>query len=650
MDRNTAKEEIKNREPAFLQKAPQRINGHTSYVCPACGNGSGSTGSGIALDPHSKTKRYKCFVCGLSEDVIGLWKISKSTQDDAEAFKGLYEYYGISVENQNQYKTEQYTHTHNSIHTSAYTQEDKMDYINTCAGRATQTEYFKRRGLSDETVRKYRLGFDPSYKAGRSFWRAVIIPTGTSSYVARNTDETAGKDDRYRKTGKSQIYLKKTLQTATEPIFITEGELDALSIIEAGGVAVGLGSTANASHLIAMVKETTPAQPLVLALDNDEDGQKTASKMAEELTAMEIPFYRFNPYGEAKDANGALMASREDLRKKIREAVDMAQEAVEVAKKEAEKAKEAEKEAYRKTSVGEGLQDFLNAIKNGEDSEFTPTGFHKLDSVLEGGLYDGLYTVGAISSLGKTTLVLQIADQIAEAGNDVLIFSLEMPKRKLMARSISRHTLIDVLENHGDVKNAKTSRGILTGSRYAHYNKAELELIERSTKSYASYAGNIYIREGVGDIGVQQIREGIEEHISLTGKKPVVFIDYIQIIAPADPRATDKQNTDKAVLELVRMGRDYKIPVVAISSVNRAGYNSPIAMESLKETGNLEFDSDVILGLQFKGVGDSKFNVNEAKKKNPREIELVVLKNRDGETGGKLSFQYYPMFNYFREV
>ena len=127
MDRQTAKEEIKNREPDFLQPAKQRVNGHTSYICPSCGNGSGSSGTGIALDPKStRARRYKCFVCGLSEDVIGLWKLHNGITDDREAFTSLYSYYGLEVdrkptaredfkpEYQNQAKNERYTH--NSIH------------------------------------------------------------------------------------------------------------------------------------------------------------------------------------------------------------------------------------------------------------------------------------------------------------------------------------------------------------------------------------------------------------------------------------------------------------------------------------------------------------------------------------------------------
>jgi replicative DNA helicase len=63
--------------------------------------------------------------------------------------------------------------------------------------------------------------------------------------------------------------------------------------------------------------------------------------------------------------------------------------------------------------------------------------------LLDDGLYEGLYIVGAMSSLGKTTFVTQIGDQIANNGTDVLIFSLEMSRYELMAKSISRLTLTE---------------------------------------------------------------------------------------------------------------------------------------------------------------------------------------------------------------
>ena len=665
MDRQTAKEELKNREPDFLEPAKTKVNGHITYICPSCGNGSGSTGDGIALDPKSKSgKRYKCFVCGLSEDIIGLWKLHTGTEDNREAFKSLYENYGITVDSstaredfgsgkeyQKQDKNEQNTHT--NIHTDTYTQTQQKanheGYYKTCQNRITETDYPARRGLSEETIKRFMLGYDPQYRAfskdlnGWTEWKALIIPTGYNSYIARNTDPEADKGDRYRKKGSSLLYNAGALRDAVQPVFICEGELDALSIVEAGGEAVGLGSTANYRQLVGKLQKQKPAQPLIIALDNDKDGEETTEKITSKLEELGVPFYRCNPYGENKDANEALLSDREGFIKAVGEAI-------EEAKKAEEELLEAQREEYLKSSVANHLQEFINGIADSVNTPYTPTGYNVLDQALEGGLYEGLYIVGAISSLGKTTLITQIADQIAQNGGDVLIFSLEMARTELMAKSISRLTLLDVLENKGDMRDAKTTRGITTGSRYANYSQTERELIERAIKAYGEYANHLFIYEGVGDIGAEQIREIVADHTRFTKRKPVVIIDYLQILAPSDVRATDKQNTDKAVLELKRISRDYKIPVIGISSFNRASYSAKVTFEAFKESGAIEYSSDVLIGLQLHGVGKDDFNVNEAKSKNPREIELVILKNRNGQTGTAIHYDYYPMFNYFEEV
>lgn len=268
--------------------------------------------------------------------------------------------------------------------------------------------------------------------------------------------------------------------------------------------------------------------------------------------------------------------------------------------------------------------------------------------MLDSGLYEGLYVLGAISSLGKTSFALQMADQIAQQGQDVLFFSLEMSKSELVAKSISRITFTGC---KGSASHAKTTRGIMAGKRYLNYSPKERDLIDASTDEYFSYVGNhIYISEGIGNIGIFEVKEAVERHINITGNKPVVMIDYLQILSPVDMRASDKQNTDKAIFELKRLSRSLKIPVVGISSFNRENYSSEVNMSSYKESGAIEYSSDVLLGLQLVGAGKKDFDVNAEKKKDPRKIELKILKNRNGATGDSITYDYYPMFNYFKET
>lgn len=643
MDRTQAKDLIKQQEPDFLTPAKTKVNGHTSYICPKCGNGSGKSGTGIALDPHNTAqgKRYTCFRCSLSEDIIGLWKIFQNITDDKTAFEGLYNHYHIDLDSpapKTQPKQEQRANNEKS---------DNMAYYAACAGSVKDTDYFTKRGLSEDTIAKYQLGYDDKYwdTITKRYWYAVIIPINKNYFIVRNTDPRAIGDNRYRKHGSSFPYLAKTLQEAKRPIFVVEGELDALSIIEAGGEAVGLGSTTNGKKFVELVKKGGVNQPIIIALDNDEAGKKAANELKAELEALDqsITTLIFNPFGEHKDANEALTADRESL-------INNLEQAEKTAYQLQNQALEEERKEYLKTSTAAHIQEFINGIAASVNTPFIPTGFNALDKILEGGLYEGLYIMGAVSSLGKTTLALQICDQIAASGTDVLIFSLEMARSELMAKSISRLTIIDVIQNKGNMNHAKTTRGITTGSRWEKYCSEEKALIQRSINAYSQYAGNIYIHEGIGDIGADKVRQEVEKHIRVTGKKPVVLIDYVQILAPYDVRASDKQNTDKAVLELKRISRDFKIPVIGISSFNRDNYKNAVTMEAFKESGSLEYGSDVLIGLQFNGAGTKEFNLNDAKKKNPREIELVVLKNRNGRTGYKVRFEYYPMFNYFDEL
>ena len=79
---------------------------------------------------------------------------------------------------------------------------------------------------------------------------------------------------------------------------------------------------------------------------------------------------------------------------------------------------------------------FANEIKNFQRYKEIRTGYANLDDEMI--LYPGLYVLGAISSLGKTTFAHQLADQLSEQGNHVLYFSLEQSRLELISKGISR--------------------------------------------------------------------------------------------------------------------------------------------------------------------------------------------------------------------
>lgn len=680
-----------NREEArqyMIQRGKEHLTPDRSgkgFICPICGSGSGSHGTGITTKDGV---HFTCWAgCFTNADIIDIIGLETGATDYNSKLQTAAAEYGITIESyhrstpqedfapvageyQKQAKSKQITQgtIHNNTNTSPQEEPDYTDFFLQAAKNIGKTDY--HRGLSRSTLARFNVGFAESWRHPKApkmeASPRLIIPTSPYSYLARYAG--AGDYINYRgdvenksKVGKVRVFNSGAIDTATSPIFIVEGELDAMSFYEVGAEAIGLGSLSNTRLLIAELEKRKPAEPLIIALDNESKPEiqakveKAVADLTEGLQRLDISFYRIDVAQPHKDANEALNADREAFRGAVARAIAQVEDAEAAAE-------EAEREALKREAVAYSLQSFLKSIEESKRAAFIPTGYSPLDNILDGGLYAGLYIIGAISSLGKTTFCLNVADNIAQAGHDVLIFSLEMARNELIAKSISRLTLIKDLAENGSTAHAKTTRGILTGTRYPDYSQTERELIQRSIASYGEYAKNIYITEGVGNVGIEEIREKVRKHIKLTGKPPVVVIDYLQIIAPADLRATDKQNTDKAVLELKRLSRDYSIPIIGISSFNRDSYTAPVNMAAFKESGAIEYSSDVLIGLQYEGMDYQEGEADKARDKRirelmkqavedgkagkPQKIQVKVLKHRNGSKGDAY-LDFYPMFNYF---
>lgn len=365
-----------------------------------------------------------------------------------------------------------------------------------------------------------------------------------------------------------------------------------------------------------------------------------------------------------------------DYRKKIEEDSGKAKQVQESADNDSteqpnEPTLEELKEIYNQGTAAAHIHDFFANIEAEADKPAISTGFPSLDRILGGGIRTGLYIIGALSSLGKTTFMIQMADYIAKQGRDVLYFSLEQPEREIIAKSISRETYNAALIRTGSTRQAKSTIGILDGRRYKNYMQEEKRIILEATGQYKKYADKIRIIEGVGNIGAQEIEKKIKEHEIYTGNKPIVFIDYLQIMAPPiDGRRsyTDKQATDKNILELKRLSREYSI--IAISSFNRDSYTEPVNLSSFKESGAIEYTSDYLIGLQYVGmdyqtdrngkresesthaarVQKQVFEVQQdrGKRGQAQDIELKLLKGRI-VTKDKMKLSFYPCFNLYQE-
>ena len=299
---------------------------------------------------------------------------------------------------------------------------------------------------------------------------------------------------------------------------------------------------------------------------------------------------------------------------------------------------------FKNNLVSQYLEDvFMKDIDKFKSYKDRKTGFKNLDA-LTGGLYPGLYVIGSISSLGKTTFAHQIGDQLAGMGDHILFFSLEQNRLEMVIKSLSRITA----RNNKDkaVSSIKIRGGELTPEVLA------------AVEEYSKVADHISVIECNFDINVYSVVEYTKQYMQATQVKPVVIVDYLQIMPPTDPRQSDKEKVDNIVRGLKKLQSENDLVVFVISSINRANYLTPIDFESFKESGGIEYTADVVWGLQLQILNDDLFNsekkvkekrekVRQAKRAIPREIELVCLKNRYGVSSYSCGFKYDPRFDLF---
>ena len=652
MDRNTVRDIIRGRLTEYVEQITEKSKGKNMYICPLCQSGTGKNRTGaFSIDPKDPAK-WRCFACGAGGDIFDLIGIIENLSDYNSQFARLSTLFGVSVDREGGNQSAG-VERKNTMPKRVELPQDFTSFLTGAQAHITDTDYWRKRGLSYEIVQRCGIGYvekwtypgkPESYPSAR-----LIIPTDGGGYIARATSPEAKL--RYLVVGNVGLFEAATYNEDGESVktgrlYIVEGAIDAMSIAEVGGDAVALNSADNWRRIVNEFSESGAfsgilknKQPVIIALDNDKAGEDHAAKLRDALIERGVKVICYSPAGFYKDSNEALMNNRDEFKTAVWFGIRASDDDLSWYE---------EQRAYKKMSSYYQIPTLLDEIEYNRTAPATSTGFKCLDNLLNGGLREGLYSIGAKSALGKTTFTLQIADQIAQNGRDVLIFALEMGRTELMAKSISRHTVQRIMKYGGNVHNAKTNIGILDGSQYEKYSDEEKQLINDAINDYKEYADHIYIQQGVGDIGAAQIRAAVDNHVRLIGSKPVVIVDYLQILAPYDVRATDKQNIDKAVIELKRLSRDFKIPVICISSFSRANYKTAADMASFKESGGIEYTSDAAFGLQYEGIGNEGFDEKKAAEENPRKLELVTLKMRNGEPG-TIPLYFYGKFNLYIE-
>jgi replicative DNA helicase len=274
------------------------------------------------------------------------------------------------------------------------------------------------------------------------------------------------------------------------------------------------------------------------------------------------------------------------------------------------------KEVIHIGETGKSLDNFIE-----DKSKYISTGFSNLDTKI-GGLQEGsLCIIGGIPSIGKTSFILNIINNLCRQGKKVLLITLEMTYQDILLKLLSINSGFTFAGMYKILKNKESN----------DFNK--LNEIWNKIENY-----NLYL---AGTSGIYLSK--IEKFINNLPGIDVLFIDYLQRIKVS----AGKDRYEKISIissELQTLAKKNKIPIIAVASINKSYLERsgrPLACD-FRDSGNIEYDTDLAFILH-----------KDKKSKNQAEndtIKLIVAKNRYNKAGMEITMEFFPEISMFREV
>ncbi|MBR0287433.1 MAG: hypothetical protein IJQ82_00485 [Selenomonadaceae bacterium] len=279
--------------------------------------------------------------------------------------------------------------------------------------------------------------------------------------------------------------------------------------------------------------------------------------------------------------------------------------------------------------------DFKAEIDNLKNYADRRTGFRNLDQ--HQFFSPGLYVIGATPAAGKTTFCWQLLEQLARQGETCIFCSYEMSKLELFSKSLARELFKRIPST------TITAADIRRGAWSAN--------LDSLVEDFANSKLPLHIFE-LQDESIDDLLTLLKPLCSDKQKAPVICLDYLQIV-PSSKDST-KLGVDDSVRKLKKFQRDTNSTFFVISSFNRDNYIKSVSFNSFKESGNIEYTADVVWALQLfvlnsinpGNIADSRQKIDDAKKLQPRQIQLKCLKNRQG-SNYDCFFLYHSAHDFF---
>ena len=264
------------------------------------------------------------------------------------------------------------------------------------------------------------------------------------------------------------------------------------------------------------------------------------------------------------------------------------------------------------------------------------SGFTGLDDLLGGFKRSNLIIVGGRPSMGKTSLVLNIARNAAvEQGACVALFSLEMARDSLVWRLLSSESGVNL------------SRIIHLG---LHAEEEEKKIMEATGKLSET---SIYI-DDTPQLRVVEMRSKARR-LHFEHGIDLIIIDYMQLMEGEGRTENRVQEISYISRSLKGLARELDVPVLAVSQLSRQSeYRASHApqLSDLRESGSIEQDADVVL---FVNRDELHFPTKEAwedahpGEQYPPPADIIVAKHRNGPIG-QISLRFVPKTTSFENV
>jgi replicative DNA helicase len=270
---------------------------------------------------------------------------------------------------------------------------------------------------------------------------------------------------------------------------------------------------------------------------------------------------------------------------------------------------EVETELYRiqerKDNEVKPVSDFLFpaiteieiAYKNGGKVTGVLSGYPDLDDITSGFQGGDVIVLAARTSIGKTALALNMAENIALSGSEVVFFSCEMSGSQIVKRMMSSIGHI----NHKSLINGNLgTRDVFDDMQNANTKIMDSKLFIDDTPN----------------IAFQELRA--KSRIMRRKGAKIVFVDYLTLIKYGDAKTPRFERVGELVKEFKSLARDLDLPVVILSQLNRQAEGAKPSLAELRQSGEIEEHSDVIL-LLHRARGE-------------QATDLIIAKHRNGMT------------------